>query len=48
MHLKVFQKESFQTIAEVTGDLIGNQIANRITKFSRTSPQIISENNSLS
>ena len=30
-------------IAEATGDLIRNKIANKITKFSRSSPQNNSE-----
>ena len=33
----------YQKIAEATGDLIGNKIANKITKASRSSPQNNSE-----
>ena len=29
----------YQKIAEATGDLIGNKIANKITKVSENSPQ---------
>ena len=36
--LKTLQKEQFQKTAEATGDLIGNNIADRITKVSKTSP----------
>ena len=34
-----------QKTAEATGDLIGNKIADRITKVSKTSPKNISETN---
>ena len=34
-----------QKTAEATGDLIGNKIADRITKVSKTSPKINSEAN---
>ena len=40
MHLKLLQKSNSK---EVTGDLIGDKIANRITKNSRSSPQNNSE-----
>ena len=33
----------YQKTAEATGDLIGNKIANKITKVSRSSPQNNSE-----
>ena len=33
----------YQKIAETTSDLIGNKIANKITKVSRSSPQNNSE-----
>ena len=41
MHLKLLQGE--QKTAEATGYLIGNKIANKITKVSRTLPQNNSE-----
>ena len=34
----------YQKTAEATSDLIGNKIANKITKVSRSSPQINLEN----
>ena len=37
--LKTTSKRAIQKTAEVTGDLIGNKIAEKITKVSRTSPQ---------
>ena len=43
VHLKLLQKRGIQKIAEATGDLIGNKIADKIIKVSRTSPQIDSE-----
>ena len=36
-------KRLFQKTAEATGDLIGNKIANRITKVSKSLPQNNSE-----
>ena len=42
MHLKLFKKSNSKT-AETTGDLIGNTIADKCTKVSRTSPQNNSE-----
>ena len=39
MRLKLLQKESFKKTAGATGDLIGNKIADRITRSSKTSPQ---------
>ena len=39
MHLKLLQKEQFKKKAEVTGDLIGNKIADKITRASKPSPQ---------
>ena len=41
--LKTTSKNAVQKTAEATGDLIGNKIANRITKFSGSSPQNNSE-----
>ena len=43
MHLKLFQKRVIQKTAEATGDLIGNKIANRITKVAKNSQQNNSE-----
>ena len=43
VHLKLLQKRGIQKIAEATGDLIGNKIADKIIKVSRTSPQNNSE-----
>ena len=42
MHVKLLQKESLK-IAETTGDLIDNKIANKIMKTSRSLPQNNSE-----
>ena len=39
MRLKLLQKESFKKTAGATGDLIGNKIADKITRSSKTSPQ---------
>ena len=39
MLLKLLQKKAIQTIAEATGDLIGNKRANKIIKVSRNSQQ---------
>ena len=39
MYLKVLQKEQFKKTAEATGDLIGNKIADKITRVSKTLPQ---------
>ena len=41
--IKLLQKESFNKTAEATDDLIGNKIANRITKVSKNSQQNNSE-----
>ena len=41
MHLKLFQKKIIQKIAEATGDLIGNKIADEITKISKIRNRII-------
>ena len=35
MHLKLLQKELFKKKTEASGDLIGNKIADRITKVSK-------------
>ena len=45
MHLKMLQKEQFKKVAEASDDFIGNKIADRITKVSKTSPQNNSEEN---
>ena len=45
MHLKLLQEERFKKTAEVTGGLTGNQIADKITKVWKTSPQNNSEIN---
>ena len=39
MHLRQSQKEQFKKLAEATGDLIGNKIAVKITKISKTPQQ---------
>ena len=39
MHLKLLQKRAIQKPAKSTGDLIGNKIADGITKTSKTLPQ---------
>ena len=39
MHLKLLKKRVILKTAEATGDLIGNKIADRITKVSRSSQQ---------
>ena len=39
IYLKVLQKEQFKKTAEATGDLIGNKIADKITRVSKTLPQ---------
>ena len=36
MQLKLFQKEQFEKKAEVTGDLIDNKIADKITSVSKS------------
>ena len=38
MHLKLLQKEQLEE-SEVTGDLIGNKIPDKIRRVSKTSPQ---------
>ena len=43
IQLKLLQKEQFKNAAEARGDLIGNKIADKITKVSRRSPQNSSE-----
>ena len=43
MHLKLLQKEQFTKTTEATGDLIGNKIADKIAKVSKTSQQNNSE-----
>ena len=41
--LKLLQKDSFKKTAEATGDLVGDKIANRITKVSKNPKQKNSE-----
>ena len=41
--LKTSPKRVIQKATEATGDLIGNKLANRITKFSRSSQHFNSE-----
>ena len=43
MRLKLLRKEQFKKTAETTCDLIGNKVADRITKVSRNSQQNKSE-----
>ena len=43
MHLKLLQNKQFKKTAEATGDLIGNKIADKITRVSKTSPKNNSE-----
>ena len=43
MQLNILQKKFIQKAAEATGDLIGNKIANKITKLSKNSQQNNSE-----
>ena len=43
MHLKLLQKEQFEKTAEATDDLIGNSIADKITKASKNLPRSSSE-----
>ena len=35
MHLKLLQNEQFKKTAEATGNLTGNKIADKITRFSK-------------
>ena len=44
MHLKLLKKSNSKTV-KTTGYVIGNKIADRITKVSKTSPQNISQRN---
>ena len=44
MHLKLLQKELFKK-AGATGELIGNKIADKITRVLKTSPKNNSETN---
>ena len=39
MQLKLLQNERFKKAAEATADLIGNKIADKIKRISKTSPQ---------
>ena len=43
MHLKLFQREKLKKAAEATGELIGNESADKITKVWIKSPQNSSE-----
>ena len=43
--LKIASKRAIQKTAEATGDLTGNEIAGRITKLLKTSPNNSSETN---
>ena len=43
MRLKLLQKEQFKKSAESTGDLIGNNISNKITKVQKNSQRNNSE-----
>ena len=43
MHLKLLQKKAIQKTGESTGDLVGNEIANKIIKISKISQQSNSE-----
>ena len=36
MYLKLLEKGAIEKTAEVTGDLTGNNIADKITRFSKT------------
>ena len=42
---KTTSKKAIQKTAKATGDLLGNKIADKITKVSKTSPQNNSETN---
>ena len=44
MHLNYFKKSNSKT-AEATDDLVGNKIADKITRSSKASPQSNSETN---
>ena len=37
MRLKLLQKKAIQKVTEVTGDFIGNNVTNKITKTSKPS-----------
>ena len=43
MRLKLFQKKAIQKTSEATGDLVGNKIADKITKISKNLQQNNSE-----
>ena len=43
MHSKLLQNKQFKKAAEATGNLIGNKIADKIARISKTSPQNILE-----
>ena len=45
MHLKLLQKIAIQKTAKTTGDLIGNKIADKVTRVSKTLPKNNSEKN---
>ena len=41
MYLKLLQKERFKKTVEATGDLIGNKIADKITRSQKLNHRII-------
>ena len=45
MHLKLLQKRAIQKTAKTTVDLIGNKIADKVTRVSKTLPKNNSEKN---
>ena len=45
MHLELLQKERLKKTGEATGGLIGNKIADKITRASETSAKYSSETN---
>ena len=45
MHLKLPQKRAIQKTAKTTVDLIGNKIADKVTRVSKTLPKNNSEKN---
>ena len=45
MHLELLQKKAIPKTADTTDDLIGNKIADKITRASKASPQNNSEGN---
>ena len=45
MHLKLLQKRAIQKTAKTTVDSIGNKIADKVTRVSKTLPKNNSEKN---